>query len=88
MGSAGGFKAVHNAEASVCCRAWEEADEAVCGEKRVVFQTVLQAAPDGGFTGGHQVWTGAADNGRGIDKNISVLPDRRPFQVYRAVRVL
>ncbi len=45
-------------------------------------------APDGAFTGGHQVRTRTADNGRGTDKNLFILPDRRPFQIYRAVRVL
>ena len=33
MGTAGGFKAVHDAEAPVRCGSWEEADEALCREE-------------------------------------------------------
>lgn len=42
MGGARSPETVHNAEASVQCRPWEEADEAVCGETGVIFEAVLR----------------------------------------------
>ena len=51
MGTAGGFKAVHDAEAPVRCGSWEEADEALCREEGNIIKTFLQTAPDGALQG-------------------------------------
>ncbi|GFI15946.1 hypothetical protein IMSAGC019_02021 [Lachnospiraceae bacterium] len=76
MGTAGGFKAVHDAEAPVRCGSWEEADEALCREEGNIIKTFLQTAPDGAFTGGHKVRAGSADNFGGTGKDLFILADR------------